>query len=185
MHIRLQTWMPYTVQVCVNGREWLARQLDRAGIGYTKIDNKFPDLDDVDAAQKLMNRLVRLPWTKVLDAFALKSNPALATIQDHARGRYYGSAHQSEWATDVMFKRQEDVTALFPVLARHAISNFSSTDVLRFLGKKPHPLFRGEVTSDYRLRQEGLRIRHSVGFNGMKLYDGPIAAGPQPKSNAM
>jgi hypothetical protein len=173
MHVRLQTWMPYTVQVCVNGREWLARQLDRAGIGYTKIDNKFPDLDDVDAAQKLMNRLVRLPWTKVLDAFALKSNPALATIQDHARGRYYWSAHQSEWATDVMFKRQENVTALFPVLARHAISDFSTTDVLRFLGKKPHPRFQGEVTSDYKVRQEGLRIRHSVGFNGMKMYDGP------------
>ena len=28
-HVRVQTWMPYTVQVCINGREWLGRQLDR------------------------------------------------------------------------------------------------------------------------------------------------------------
>ena len=26
MHLRLQTWAPYTIQVCINGREWLARQ---------------------------------------------------------------------------------------------------------------------------------------------------------------
>jgi len=25
MHIRLQTWLPLTMQVCVNGREWLAQ----------------------------------------------------------------------------------------------------------------------------------------------------------------
>ncbi|HZI77316.1 MAG TPA: hypothetical protein VFD73_25400, partial [Gemmatimonadales bacterium] len=34
MHVRLQTWAPYEIQVYVNGREWLARQLEAAGIGY-------------------------------------------------------------------------------------------------------------------------------------------------------
>ena len=28
MHVRLQTWMPFNVHVCLNGREWLARQMD-------------------------------------------------------------------------------------------------------------------------------------------------------------
>jgi len=32
MHIRLQTWLALTIQVCVNGREWLAGQMKRAGI---------------------------------------------------------------------------------------------------------------------------------------------------------
>ena len=36
MHVRLQTWLPFTIQVCLNGREWLARKMDRAGISYTK-----------------------------------------------------------------------------------------------------------------------------------------------------
>ena len=26
MHLRLQTWFPFSLQVCLNGREWLARQ---------------------------------------------------------------------------------------------------------------------------------------------------------------
>jgi len=39
MHIRLQTWLPLPVQVCVNGREWLARQLTAAGVVVDQQDN--------------------------------------------------------------------------------------------------------------------------------------------------
>ena len=41
MHVRLQSWAPYSIQVYVNGREWLARQLDRRGMAYSKSDNKI------------------------------------------------------------------------------------------------------------------------------------------------
>ena len=34
MHLRLQTWFPLNIHVAINGREWLARRLDAAGIGY-------------------------------------------------------------------------------------------------------------------------------------------------------
>jgi hypothetical protein len=30
MHTRIQTWFPFRIYVCINGREWLARQLDQA-----------------------------------------------------------------------------------------------------------------------------------------------------------
>ena len=29
MHVRLQSWFPFQIQIYLNGREWLARQLDR------------------------------------------------------------------------------------------------------------------------------------------------------------
>jgi hypothetical protein len=32
MHLRLQTWFPFQVEVCLNGREWRAQQLERAGL---------------------------------------------------------------------------------------------------------------------------------------------------------
>ena len=41
MHIRIQAWLPYAIQIYVNGREWLARQLDAAGIGYLRHDNSL------------------------------------------------------------------------------------------------------------------------------------------------
>ena len=46
MHVRLQTWAPYEMQIYVNGREWLARQMDQAGIGYRRSDNKITAVDD-------------------------------------------------------------------------------------------------------------------------------------------
>ena len=37
----LQTWFPFEMQVYVNGREWLARSLDRAKLKYRRSDNKI------------------------------------------------------------------------------------------------------------------------------------------------
>ncbi len=67
MHIRLQSWLPLTIQVCVNGREWLARQMQRAGISYEQKDNCFTQISDLTRAQALMNRLVNLPWARMLN----------------------------------------------------------------------------------------------------------------------
>jgi len=61
MHLRLQTWLPLTLQVCLNGREWLARQMQRAGIAYEQKDNCFTWIADLQRAQALMDRLVDYP----------------------------------------------------------------------------------------------------------------------------
>jgi hypothetical protein len=41
LHVRVQSWLPFSVDVCLNGRAWLARQMDSAGIGYDQRDNCF------------------------------------------------------------------------------------------------------------------------------------------------
>jgi hypothetical protein len=43
LNVRLQTWLPFSVHVCLNGREWLARRLQQAGIAYEQRDNCFSD----------------------------------------------------------------------------------------------------------------------------------------------
>jgi hypothetical protein len=86
MHVRFQTWIPYTIQICVNGREGLARQLEREGIRFEKIDNYFAAIDDVDAAQKIMNRMTRLRWNKILGDLALLANPMLSELFEAAQG---------------------------------------------------------------------------------------------------
>jgi hypothetical protein len=52
-HARLQTWFPFTMHVCLNGREWLSRQMDREGLGYRRKDNCFVAVEDVGRAQGL------------------------------------------------------------------------------------------------------------------------------------
>jgi len=42
MHARIQTWFPFCIYVCLNGREWLSRRMDKAGVRYFRQDNCFP-----------------------------------------------------------------------------------------------------------------------------------------------
>jgi hypothetical protein len=45
-----------SLDVCLNGRQWLACQMDQAGIYYRQVDNCFPWIEDWRAAQKLMDQ---------------------------------------------------------------------------------------------------------------------------------
>lgn len=39
IHLRLQTWFPFTLQVYLNGHEWLARQMTAKGMSFTRLEN--------------------------------------------------------------------------------------------------------------------------------------------------
>jgi hypothetical protein len=49
------TWLPFSIQICLNGRSWLAQRMDAAGLGYVQRDNCFTWLQDPEQAQQLMN----------------------------------------------------------------------------------------------------------------------------------
>lgn len=171
MHVRVQSWMPYTVQICCNGREWLARQLDAADIEYRRADNCFLSLGDVDRAQHIMDRMIALPWPRALDQFVSIANPVLDLIAEHSHAGYFWSLHQCEFATDVMFRSPAALASLYPNLAKFAITDLGSADTMRYLGKRLVATYRGEVVSDYKQRPEGICVRHAAGGNAIKMYD--------------
>ncbi len=177
MHARIQTWFPFTMQIWLNGREWLARTLDRAGIGYRKQENCFIWVEDVKRAQRLFDGQLRTAWPKRLAEIARQVNPAHAEIFRAWPLSYYWSTRQSEWATDVMFRDARTLAALMPRLVQHGMTTFSSPDVMRFLGRKVPATgrvdgrFAGQVVSDLKVRPEGLRIKHRINGNSVKAYD--------------
>jgi hypothetical protein len=173
IHARIQTWLPLDIQIYLNGREWLSRQMDKRGFEYERQDNCFVTLQDVGRAQRLMHTQLRVSWPKHLDRIARQLNPAHEELLggDPERLRYYWTAYQSEWATDVMFKDPATLANVYTRLVRHGIGAFSSPDVMRFLGGKVHGHFKGEIVSDFKNRPEGIRIKHRVGRNSVKLYD--------------
>lgn len=168
MHVRLQTWLPLTIQVCVNGRTWLARQLTRARIPHTQVDNGFTALADGARAQTLADDLIDWSWARWLCRLGHLVNP---WVKDGFFHDYYWSVRQSEYATDVMFRDAAAVHAVYPALLRHGIELFHSEDVLRFLGHRPSTGFSREVLSDLQRRPEGVRIKHRVQENSIKMYD--------------
>jgi hypothetical protein len=171
MHLRLQTWAPFTIQVCVNGREWLARQMDREGIGYQKHDNCFSRIDNLERAQQLSDLLDQQAWAGWLEKLAASIHPFLRGKSDLHFKPYYWSLGQGEYATDIMFRDPSSLKEIYPALLQHAVHHFGCKDVLRFLGRRISGLFNGEVRSHMGSRVEGVRIKHWVEENSIKMYD--------------
>jgi hypothetical protein len=190
MHARIQTWLPFSVQICLNGREWLARSMDLAGLHYIQRDNCFTWLEQPEQAQRLLDQQVQAAWPELLDGLARSLNPEHAPMFQAFPVEYYWSTHQSEWATDVLFRDARTLDRLYPKLVRHGLTTFLSTDVMRFLGRNIPasgnlpPNLQAEVVSDVKVRPEGVRIKHRLGNNSVKLYDKGKVPHPDPREGA-
>jgi hypothetical protein len=171
MHLRLQTWVPFTIQVCINGREWLSKQMDREGIGYEKHENCFTRIDNLERAQQLFQCLDQQGWAGWLEKLATHIHPFLRGKSDLHFKPYYWTLAQSEYATDILFQDPASLKQIYPALVRHAVHHFHSKDVLRFLGRRIREPFEGEVRSHMGSRVEGVRIKHWVEENSIKMYD--------------
>jgi len=87
MHVRLATWLPFGMQVCLNGREYLARRMKRAGIGFEQRDNCFARIDDLSRAQQMMQELEQRKWERFLNMLARRVNPLVRKL--NLRGYYW------------------------------------------------------------------------------------------------
>jgi len=183
MHVRLQTWFPLQIQIYVNGREWLARQLDKRGIGYRRYENTFLGIDDLTTARRLCESFGRRRWWRLFEAFARKLNPLLPLIGQLGFGSYYWAVDACEIATDIMWKSRRGLCGIVDDLFDHALRAFSATDVVRFLGRKILPskaqlattyrsfAAEGEAKEAARRRPESRRIKHRIRRNWIKMYD--------------
>jgi hypothetical protein len=169
MHLRLQTWVPFSIQICLNGREWLARMMDKEGIEYDRRENCFTHLSDAKRAQELADSMVRFNWVKVFNVMAKRVNPILG--RELGTRTYYWTLREAEYATDVMFRDAKALAEVYPRLIEHMVLTCGADDVLRFLGHKPHGAFQGKVETSLKRRPEGVRIRHFIYENSIKMYD--------------
>lgn len=169
MGVRLQTWLPLSIQVWINGREWLSRMLDRARIRYQRQGNCFPWIADFPRAQKIMDRQLTTPWAPLLDEIAQLVNPLYPKLFEGLS--YYWTVHQDEWATDIVFRDIHSLAAIYPALVHHGITRLRCEDVMRFLGQRVDARFAGQIVSDFKNRPEGVRLKHRVDANSQKLYD--------------
>lgn len=177
MSARLQTWFPFPIHVYLNGREWLGQQMEREGMRYRRHHNCFTWVEDFARAQQLMDKQLRTAWAKRLDQVAQQIHPSFPELTRHYPMNYYWSCQDSEWAMDIVFRERTRLEALYPQLLHLGMTSFSSPDVLRFMGKTVtrQGTARGRhelpVSSDLKVRPNGVRIKHRLGANSIKLYD--------------
>jgi len=175
MNVRLQTWFPYHIQIALNGREWLRRDLERHGCDFRVQGNKFLSIADYDLAQQLLDKQLDMRWDRCLDAFLPTVFPAMRRMVGAHLG-YYWTLWQSEWATDLIFPTRRELQGITDSLLRHAFMTGTSTRVLRYFDRpltkagEPRANLNHEVSSRVLDFQDGVRVRHWVDHNSVKIY---------------
>ena len=166
-HVRVPTWLPCRLQVYFNGHSWLASTLQKRKIGFTLVDNAFVKIADWSQAQQIADGLEIKQLHQRLDEFARLFCP----IHQSFGVGYHWSVDQAEYSTDIVFKRQAELAAIYGNLTQTAIHTVKPDNIATFLGRKLHPLFEGEAGNRFNIRIEGTRIKHTMWPVSLKLYD--------------
>jgi hypothetical protein len=166
-YVRVPTWCPFRLQIYFNGHNWLTTELTKRKIGYELMDNLFVSIDNFNKAQNTADRLNVSVIHKILDRFAERFCPVIKTL----KLSYHWSIIQAEYATDIVFNRQQDLKAIYEHLVRTAIHTVKPENVASFLGRKLHGNYQDHVGNNFNTRIEGTRIRHSMGPVAIKMYD--------------
>jgi len=165
-YLRIPTWAPFRLQFYCNGHNWLARKLDKKGIGYEQLDNGFVRIDDFKKAQKLADRFSVNQLHRFLDRCAKRFGPVISRF----RSGVHWSIMQAEYATDVVFRDKDSLALIYEELVRTLSHAVKPDHLAMFLGKRL-PGYKGELGGRFSTRIEGHTIRHLMGDNGIKMYD--------------
>jgi hypothetical protein len=109
--VKVGTYLPYPVRVCLNGHEWAKQQLRRLGIGFESLDNGFLACDDPARLQAVCDQLSPADVQAFFDRWVARL-PWPLTAADRAAGyRHRLSIWQLEVSLTQVFDR--------PVQGRH------------------------------------------------------------------
>jgi hypothetical protein len=146
--------------------------MDRDKLRYRRHDNKFLWVQDWQRAQRLLDEQLRTDWQHELDALQQQVHPLHPQHLGRMPVKYNWTAFQSEWATDIAFRRQEELEPWFERWLRQAMLSYDHNDILGFFGHAPSLYLKGRnrIETSVLANFEGRRIKHCVGSNSLKLY---------------
>jgi hypothetical protein len=166
-YLRVPTWAPFRLQFYFNGHNWLAAQLKANGIAFEMVDNAFVEIADFEKANELTKNLDVERLFQRLDIFANRYCPV---VSEHKMS-YYWSIMQAEYATDLVFKKQNTLQAFYPRLLETLTHAVKPADIATFLGRKLNGNYQGEMGNRFNKRWIGSRIKHQMGPVAIKMYD--------------
>ena len=118
LFVKFCSYFPYNAKRCVNGHEYLKRQLTQRGIGFEALDNGVLRCDDPEAMQAIA-RQVTAPRIDALLRKWLARLPHPFTAPDRAAHiRYEISILQAEFALTQVFDRPVQGRVFFEEVMR-------------------------------------------------------------------
>ncbi len=165
-YMRIPTWAPCRLQVYLNGHNWLARQMQKAGIDFSQLDNSFVDISDYEKAQEIADSFDPQRLHECLNGYAERFCACYLRWP-----AVHWSISQIEYATDIVFRSTQILPTLYKELVRGAVNEVQAADVYRFMGKRLTKASANEVSSRLNTYVEGTRLKHTLGHSSIKMYD--------------
>jgi hypothetical protein len=102
--IKIGTYLPYPIKLCLNGHEWVKQHLSRQGIGFESLDNGFLSCTQPQRLQAICERLGAADVQRFFDRWSQRL-PWPLTAEDRAAG----FAHRlAIWQLEVSFTQVFD-----------------------------------------------------------------------------
>ena len=174
MHIKIQSWFPFLVQIYINGHEWLKQQLIKENISFEMYNNSFSYIENIPKAQEIADKIIDSKISDKFDSMIKEINNFLPTIEETFSHGYFWCLAECEYSTDIIHDSRESIDDYFKSLVENAFYTFKCDDVMSFFGRKLKDTgfqFKGEITSDLRKRNQGFRLKHKMKSNQIKMYD--------------
>jgi hypothetical protein len=170
-YFRVQTYFPFKVQVYCNGHEKLALDMQKAKIEYTKADNCFSWITNVNKAQELADKINISSFHSKLDYWTNEYVPILKRLSQMWIMKYHWSIKQVEYSTDIIFQSEERLNLLYQQLLNYCNNTVIPEDVMSFLGKRFSGKQSGRIQTSCKRTYKGFRIKHQCGFLSIKMYN--------------
>jgi hypothetical protein len=170
-YFRIQTFFPFKVQIYFNGRDYLARKLDKESIGYQKDDNCFTWISDFNQAQKLADDIDVSRLQSLFDGWAQRYVPILSDLTHEWNLSYHWSIKQIEYAKDIVFTSEQSLDEIYRQFLQQLTLSVMPEDIMSFLGKKLKGPQAGRIDTSMKKTYLGYRIKHRNGNLSIKAYN--------------
>ena len=118
LFVKFCSYFPYAMKVCLNGHEWLKRQLTQRGIPYEPLDNGIRSSDAAARVQRIANTLDATKIDAVVRKWLRRLPHPFLAAHRAAGYRYQLSILQAEFALTQVLDRPRTGRGLFEEVMR-------------------------------------------------------------------
>ena len=150
--LKFSTYFPYNAKLCINGHEYVKRQLSKAGIAFEPLDNGILSCADPQRLQEICDSLSAAKIDALLRKWLAKL-PHPYTAQDRRAGhRYQVSILQAEFSLTQVLDRPQTGRIFFEQIIRENLDLGRPDQVqlifARRVSKRTPGRFRTRVLTD-------------------------------------
>ena len=173
MSVRVGTFLPFTLAVCLNGHSFLAQELTRLGVGFRKDDTAFLAVDDLAALEAAAERLTSPLIERRCGDWVRPLAPRFTAEERAAVDLHYRySVAQIALATDVIFRRSAPLKAVFRRATELGILLDGAARTTHLFGRRITARDGGKLQTVLDRRNEGQPILRSYsGRSFVKQYE--------------